>query len=387
MKKYILLLFYILFLLQGCKEVYDPLIISPQTGYLVVEGLINSGTEPTTIKLSRTTKLEESVFQKPEINASVVVEGDNNTTFTLVQSGAGIYSSSQPLQLNATASYRIKINTSDGGEYVSRYSSVRTTPVIDSITWKPENNGVQIYVHNHDDKTNEKSYYRWQYNETWEIRSNFLGSLKYEYNQRNEPIAIAYKFPDQSFDNSIFYCWQSFSSSNLLLGSTEKLSKNVIYLPIAFIPQASVKLGVLYSIELKQYALSKEAYDFYVQMKKNTEQLGSIFDPQPSDIRGNITSVNNPSEIVIGYVEVNSEQTKRMFISEREVPDWGYQRYCEVFIVPNTEIAIKENSGRLPVVPTEFNNDGSIKTFQATVPDCLDCRTRGTNIKPSFWPN
>ena len=41
-------------------------------------------------------------------------------------------------------------------------------------------------------------------------------------------------------------------------------------------------------------------------MQKNAESLGSIFDEQPTQITGNIHSVTNPSEQVIGYVSAGT---------------------------------------------------------------------------------
>ena len=46
----------------GCKEKYVSPVISPATGYLVVEGTINSGQGTTTITLSRTTKLDNQEY-------------------------------------------------------------------------------------------------------------------------------------------------------------------------------------------------------------------------------------------------------------------------------------------------------------------------------------
>ena len=46
-----------------CKEIYDPHIEAKTTGLLVVEGFINSGTGPTTIHLSRSSSLEDTVLK------------------------------------------------------------------------------------------------------------------------------------------------------------------------------------------------------------------------------------------------------------------------------------------------------------------------------------
>lgn len=369
----------------GCKERYDPEIESPHTGYLVVEGFINSSNEKTIIYLSRTLKLVDSVFYKPERRAHMVVEGDNNDRFILQETAAGVYASAQPLPLNISAKYRLKIST-QGNEYASEFSPVNRTSPIDSISWKREFNGVQLYVHTHDDKTNEKSYYRWQFNETWEIRSSNMSNLQVIYDKDKKPLKVDYKYPDQSYNDSIFYCWQYFNSSNLILGSTERLEKNVMQHPITSIPPRSIKLGVLYSIEIKQYGMSKKAYDFYLQMKKNTEQLGSIFDAQPSELNSNITNLNDPSEIVIGFVEVNDMQAKRLFIARSQVADWGYGMFCQEVAVPNHPDSIQAYSMNMPTIPAETSPTGAITSYFSAPAECVDCRLRGSNIKPPFWP-
>ncbi|MBD0295433.1 MAG: DUF4249 family protein, partial [Flavisolibacter sp.] len=120
--------------------------------------------------------------------------------------------------------------------------------------------------------------------------------------------------------------------------STTRLSDDVVYLmPLVSIPNRSDKLGVRYSILVKQYALDKQTYEFYQQMKKNTESIGSIFDPQPTVLTTNIHSVSNPDEKVIGYVTVATMQEKRIFIAASELSNWGYRLVCscEDITVPN----------------------------------------------------
>ena len=66
------------------------------------------------------------------------------------------------------------------------------------------------------------------------------------------------------------------------------------------------------------------------KMKKNTEQVGTLFDAQPSQISGNFKCLTNPGELVIGFVEVTEEQTKRAFIYNSQVPGWSYNMICMV---------------------------------------------------------
>ena len=138
---------------------------------------------------------------------------------------------------------------------------------------------------------------------------------------------------------------------------------------------------------MRQVALSENAYRFMEKMKKNTEELGSIFDPQPSELQGNIHCVTNPSEIVIGFVEVSEEKRKRIFIKRSEVPDWGYSPGCSTVEIDNILDSIKKyGSGRLPTIAGKTSPFGAILTFYAADPGCVDCTLSGTNVKPPFWP-
>src|ERR1700704_5057971 len=97
----------------GCKEKYLPRVTSPDTGYLVVEGYINSGQQPTTISLTRTTKLYDTAQIIYEHNAEVKIEGENQEIFPLYDNGNGLYTSSAQLNLNSSEKYRLKIRTQD----------------------------------------------------------------------------------------------------------------------------------------------------------------------------------------------------------------------------------------------------------------------------------
>lgn len=372
----------IVLLLWGCKEAYEPNIQSPHTGYLVVEGFINYGTSPTVINLSRTVKLIDTVNFKPENNARVHIEAESGEKIMLTQTSSGVYSAYTNLSENKK--YRLTITTSDQNEYVSEYSQVRNTPDIDSISWKQTDKGLQLHVNTHD-KNKQTKYYRWKYDETWEIRSAFENSLKYTFDD-NGRARVSFLYPDESSDQTIIRCWRNYSSANILIGSSEKLTEDRIYAPVAAIEDGSEKVSVKYSINLKQYAMSAHAYNFYLQMKKNTEQLGTIFDPQPTELKGNIVCITNPGEKVIGYVEVSQEKVKRIFINRAEISNWGYRSGCIETIIDNHPDSIaKYGIGLSPTIPVKVE-DNRIFSFGAAPLSCVDCRTRGTNMMPHFWP-
>jgi Domain of unknown function (DUF4249) len=275
----------------------------------------------------------------------------------------------------------------DNKEYVSDFAAVKKTPDIDSISWTKENGGVKIYVNTHDTQNNTK-YYKWDYEETWEFHSTYYSSIEYTFNQNGIPTAVRYRNADETVDTTIYKCWNTVNSTNINLGSSEKLSKDLIYLPLVFIEPESVKLSVLYSINVRQYALSHEAYLFFEKIKKNTENVGSIFDAQPSELAGNIHCTTNPGEIAIGYVDISEEKIKRIFIRNNELPGWGYRTRCAFITIDNKPDSIlKYGISLWPTVPFSIDPTGGIRSFFATPEEnCIDCTLTGSNTRPSFWP-
>jgi len=373
--------------LFACKQVYNAPVKQSATGYLVVDGFINNDTQAiTTIQLTRTTLLVDTANVIYEHNAQISIEGNANDAYPLSETGNGIYTSA-PLTLNSSEKYRLRIKTADGKEYLSDSSDIRTTPLIDSISWIRDNNGIHLYV-NANDPTNKAKYYQWRYEETWEFHSKFESTLVWVRDSTTGLITgvALYDTVAGSVNESIRVCWQSDKSTNILLGTTEKLSDSRIYINLLSIPGADWRLSYLYSFNVRQFTLSEQAYNFLQIMKKNTEQVGSIFDAQPSELKGNIHCLSNPQEIVVGFVEVTQERDMRIYISNSQVPGWGYVQDCGTPVaVPNNVDSIRRAAGGLyPTLPLAYVQ--RIVSFYAADPLCVVCTMRGTNVKPPFWP-
>ena len=73
----LLILCYFL-IIFSCRKPYNPVIVSTDQSYLVVDGLINSGSDSTIIYLSRTVKLNSPSFRNDEQGARVTIESDKN---------------------------------------------------------------------------------------------------------------------------------------------------------------------------------------------------------------------------------------------------------------------------------------------------------------------
>ncbi len=398
--------------LLNCKKPYNPPAIAAPASYLVVEGTINTGADSTIFKLSKTVNLSSKVTTNPVLHAVITVESDQSSTFPLTETAKGYYSSGN-LNLDNTRQYRLRIKTADNKEYLSAFVPVVNTPAIDSVSFVAQNEGMQFYVSTHDPK-NTAHYYRWDYNETWTIHTQFYSAYK-----SNGDTVIERKLPG----DQIYECWVSDTSSTIVLGSSALLTKDVIFNnPLTLVPSNSGKFyagtSVLntqggpasnaYSILVRQYALTGDAYTFWTNLKKNTEQLGSIFDAQPSQINGNIRCVTNPAEAVIGYVSASNITSQRIFVANNQIPSFwlksanysscsldslylSFQPHGATVPINQENEFFNYNSGPqyggfllIPILPL-FNNFGILLGHTGAPQECVDCTLKGTSKQPSFW--
>ncbi|WP_018630499.1 DUF4249 domain-containing protein [Niabella aurantiaca] len=372
----------IIVLCMACKDRYYPEIDAPGTGYLVVEGTLNAGSVATNLVLSRTTPVNGIREASPELHASVSVEGSDNSVKQLPMSTPGNYENT--LGLSSNNRYRIRIRTANGKEYLSDFVSVKMTPEIDSIGWKQSEKGIQLYVNTHD-ATNSTIYYRWDFDETWEINSFFRSTLIYDPESPDaDPAGVRVRrFPEED----IYYCWKYGRSNSIYIANSAKLTSDVIFQqPLNLIPAGDERLSVKYSILLRQYAMDKAAYEFYDLMKKNTESIGDIFGPLPSELRGNIHCTSDPKEPVIGYISATAPAQKRIFINRPA--GWAFGQYCELQFVLQNKDSTRVAFGPGNIIPVDYTiREPRTEGYAAGFSSCTDCRTRGGKVqKPSYWP-
>lgn len=368
-----------------CKKPYAPTAISSPNHYLVVEGTINTGQDSTIFKLSRTVNLSGQTSSNPVLQAQVAVLDNQNGSYPLAELGNGRYGA-PPLNLDVTRQYKISIKTSDGKEYASDLVNVKPTPPIDSVGYTIQSKGMQVFANSHDPE-NKTRYYRWEYQETWQFHAKY----------QSQWVSDGTQMVLRTAAQDIYSCFGNDASTSIILGSSAKLSQDVIdHQEIVVVDPTSEKIETRYSILVKQYALQPDEYNFWVNLKKNTEQLGTIFDPQPSNINGNIHCITNPSEPVIGYIGATNVQSKRIFVSSDKLPlTWTptYPYTCEldsIFYCLGRACFNQVQELLIPNNPTLYYGvsalpQGGPAGFLGSSQECVDCTIRGTKKRPDFW--
>jgi hypothetical protein len=362
--------------LWSCKEKYIAPIVDDNISYLVVEGFINTGNDSTIIRLSRSIKVNGTNIPAAEKGAVVTVENSVAQSATLAEIKPGLYAISN-ISMDRSAQFRLKIRTVNGSEYMSDFVDSKVSPPLDSITYDFRNSSLNLQVNSTDPSGNSK-YYQYSFIETYEYQSVLHSFYKIE-NGR----IILRKFPKED----TYVCWRTTPSTTIGLMSTTALKEDRLdHSVLIRIPSNSQKISIEYSVLIKQNVLTRKGFEFWTALRKNTEQIGTIFDSQPSLLNGNIHSVSNPAEFVIGFISAGTISQKRVFVPKSKLPDdWRYiETGCKVDTVSADKILTPTNEF-LPI--DEYLKDGfPYGWFVSDYLPCIDCRTKGgTTTKPPFW--
>ncbi len=380
---------FILFLLctMCCVDPYN----IKSVGYknsLVVDGFISSDLKQHQVLLSRASTIDASKFIA-ETGASVAIEDSDGSTINLTEASSGTYLT--PILAGIVGHlYTLKIKTSDGKQFSSDQVLLADNPGIKNIyaTFSPDLaigeglGGVQIFL-NTQDSSGNANYYRWEYEYTYEIKMPYPSTYKWLGGNN-----IVFR------DVAVDHCWGSSSSKSIIIKSTAGLSEDkVIDQLIQTIPGYSSNLRIRYSILIKQYVLSQDAYKYWHNIQVVNQTQGTLYDTQPGTVAGNIHSTSG-SETALGYFDAGVVKVKRAFFTPADFTPSGYKvqkflPYCDLYQPVDVRLNVLGDylNAHLAdsLVVSEVEGLGNV-LVHLRPKICCDCTSLGTNSKPSFWP-
>jgi len=381
--KYLIILIMIL-ICSACIEPYDPDI----TGYediLIIDGLLTDDPESSVIRLSRSFHYNE-VIELPESGATVLIKDDLDNVTSLYEKSPGVYRSEDPgFRGIVGRSYQLFVITADGQNYNSDVVKLETkAPEIEKVYSefgvnpgeKVMEYGFHIYLDsNYPD--NSTLFYRYEFEETWE----FAVPYPSKYEMVNGTLIPRLE--------DVHHCWKTIPSADILIVNNENTESNSIRkFPIHFVSANSGHLNIRYSILVRQYAMNRESYTFWNQLKESNNDRGTLFDSEPMHTIGNIYNTNNPELPVMGFFEATSMTTQRIFLIRSEIPP-GIRVYdqfsdCGWYhrIIPLNQLDNYRGWCVVDYASTDRIMQGLsiIYTFM-----CCDCTQTGSNIRPDFW--
>lgn len=289
--------------LQACIEPFE---LKTGTGRqsLVVSGMVTDQNDPSLNKvtLSWTAPFDaetQQVLIEPVMMAEVTLNDDKGNSMTLYEGPRrGDYSLwEDDYNVEQGRAYSLHIKLPDGREYASRPEVLRPVPAIQSITYEfrqfidvvrnsagvlieRRTKGFEVNVQVQD-PAERGNYYRW----------DTEGVFEFYTDTRDVPVPST--------------CWANMGSINtkIVTGDDRLVNGRFFQQPVVVVP---ADIPTKYRIKVRQYSLTAEAYEFWRLFNQQQSSVGSIFDPPPAQINGNIYSLTDPEEKAIGYFTASS---------------------------------------------------------------------------------
>jgi hypothetical protein len=314
------LLYLILILPVSCIEPYK--IELPQGEQLLtVDGFINTDFGPHTIRLTRSDTYG-SVFEgliRPVSQANVVVrDSEGNVTFLEEVAERGAYQTPSDFRARVGISYTLLITLQGGKSYTSLPERVSAVPEILELSYRAvefntedrllNRSGARIFAH-FNDPSDQSNFYYWR-----------VGARNYVLVANPE----LYRLPGTHPTNprgeapkaccTICYLQEPGRFQRFAIASDEGFNGLPQRLPIAFVEDDGLKFKQAYRVEILQMSVSANAHRFLRLVEQQTSLTGSVFDSPPANIRGNMISLDDPNETVLGFFMAAGVSKKEVYI-------------------------------------------------------------------------
>jgi hypothetical protein len=319
----------LIILITACQEVYYPDDIDATQQIPVIEGYINNEPGPYRVELFWATAFDGK-SNDPIKNARVTIYDNFGNRALLKETNNGMYKSTQE-EITGTPGrlYTLRVELEDGSIYESTPTLMQPAEEIDTVYAEI---GEKEYV--------SKNYYGELKINNREVLYVFIDLNAGSGNKRffrlsNRLVTQTFHYVyvpvyldslDSSnvvFEPVIVYCWtisgldEIINIKSTFSSNTGQVIKrhNLGFLPYNFSPlwQDSVttpKVPDGWIVTTTAYSITEEAYEYYNSVIKQISAEERIFDPIPSQIKGNIHCLSDTSQIVLGLFEVASRTVK-----------------------------------------------------------------------------
>jgi hypothetical protein len=366
-------------LIISCVTSYDPNITKYEKVF-VVDGELSNLPGPYKVSLSRSYEFNKSSGDVVT-GAQIKILDNNGLEVELKETSDGVYTTiDSTFQGVIGNSYKLQIMV-DGEVYESDFETLKNPIPIDQVYWEynSEDNGIQLFVDTHD-STNSTHYYSWEYEETWRFQVPIDVTGKSEWKE----------------------CYWYNNSNNFNIGTSTHLKGDIIdRQPLLFINENTNRLFMRYSILVKQFSLTEQAYKFFNDINSLNQNQGTLFDPIPYSLTGNMKNTTNKDMPVLGYFLVVGASEKRIFIDRIDLPKQynptdGFN-YCltEIALISPDLTNYRQDSivdSLMKLGYTVYENylitlspgDTVRQLYMAKTP-CYNCTLNGKSEVPDFW--
>ncbi len=280
---------------------------------LVVDGFVTDNLGDFQLKLSQSAifGVGNDNILDPESGAMVTLSDTDGGSYpyTELEEDAGIYELKE-FKAERAKTYFIDIVLQNGKHYQSKPSKLRSSSKIDNISYTVSENTfrnnvgdlvteerIALKIDTDVRAAVEPPFLRWRVEGEYVIREaggvNLNPKRCFVTNNLDQNVVSVF---DASALNDGTLKNQEIASTLLNFRFTEK-----------------------FCFHISQYSISEDEFNYWKNIKEVIEINGSLFDPPPGTVVGNIRNIDNPDEIAVGYFSVASIFFLRDFVNGDEL--------------------------------------------------------------------
>jgi hypothetical protein len=271
---------------------------------LVVEGLISDEKPPYTVRLTytgtfRTGRVAPASLAVTGARVSITDNTGGGVLLKPVLQEPGMYQTADSTYTGqAGRSYTLTVVTPEGKTYRSQAELLQPVPPIEKLSAAFQEvadnsrpSGYRVLADTRDPAATE-NYYRW---------------TAYGISRR-----VSVGKPRGTLGLCCYNCWVPTYTNSVNIFADDQVNGNPIKgLEVFFVPYYAQ--GRLY-VEVSQYSLSRAAYQFWKRYQEQQTRVGSILDPLPAPIAGNVANADNPADRALGYFGASAVTRRRLLI-------------------------------------------------------------------------
>ena len=384
--KRLLLILAMLAAVSACIYPYDLELDTDPAETLVVDGQIVLG-DVSTLKLSYVSPLmsleDGSAYDgvgRKQPYAHAWVEDSEGTRYSPGTSAPGRQFYIDMKEAPAGRQYRAVIEM-DSDTYVSEWLTPLAPPTIKDIRFEADERNVNTLV-TLEAGPESTGYIGLTYDETWEFHTEFFPMFGYQ------PESHSFiDFELSQFEYKYYWCWREASSNGMVLVRHDNLGGNgAASYPMHIFPRTDSRNHKKYSVLVKAFTLSEEAYRYTDWLEELDKSGNSLFEPDPGQMRGNLTCTTDPSRKVLGLVIASQASSRRAFM---------YSRFAIPVRPEEAQLRIV-GDGDYDLMDSYYFSWNYRPVYYLTLGDqygmgwgparCVDCIAAGGHQnKPSFW--
>lgn len=325
-------------LLDACIDrlAVDENVFAPR---LVVDGAITDRPGPYAINLYYSFHPADRQLKKAGVSgASIILYDDQGNQESFVEKVNGRYETQAGgMQGTIGRKYHISISI-EGKEYKTDPQELMPAGSIEELYAEYKENDINahnpllpqdaVYIY-FDAKgvTGSSNLFRWRWSETYELmtypaeRTKWVNGEEYP-----DPLPCSGYVAE---GKNLFWvsectccsCWRSGSGTNAIVSDNEFVSDDTFdKVQLIKLPAEHTRFGYRYYVKVEQLSLSPEVYEFWKLVEAQQEGASDLFQPNTIKIKGNVKSISDPEEIVLGVFAVSAITQRDLFIGGTFTP-------------------------------------------------------------------